>query len=70
MFYLSLTLYIIIRDVSAFLLRSCRDVGAGLLLTMSCALLLDGLAARLGVAWLLSLGVSVIRCRALLDYSF
>jgi len=38
-------------------LRGCRDEVAGLLLTLSCALLLAVLAARLDVAWLLVLGV-------------
>jgi len=38
-------------------LRGCHDVVAGLLLTLSCALLLVVLAARLDVAWLLVLGV-------------
>jgi len=42
-------------------LRVCRDVVAGLLLTMSWALLLAVLAARLDVAWLLVLGVSGVR---------
>jgi len=39
-------------------LRGCRDVGSGLLLTMSCALLLAVLAALLDVAWLLVVKVS------------
>jgi len=38
-------------------LRGFRDVVAGLLLTLSCALLLVVLAARLDVAKLLVLGV-------------
>jgi len=43
--------------VARSVLRGCRDVVAGLLLTLSCALLLAVLAARLDVAWLLVLGV-------------
>jgi len=42
--------------VARSVLRGCRDVVAGLLLTLSCALLLV-LAARLDEAWLLVLGV-------------
>jgi len=42
-------------------LRGCRDVVAGLLLTMSFALLLAVLAARLDVARLLVLGVLGVR---------
>jgi len=44
--------------VARSVLRVCRDVVAGLLLKMSCALLL---AAPLDVAWLLVLGVSGVR---------
>jgi len=47
--------------VARYVLRVSRDVVAGLLLTMSCALLLAVLAVRLDVAWLLVLGVSGVR---------
>jgi len=40
-------------------MHGCRDVVAGLLLTLYCALLLVVLAAQLDVAWLLVLGVRV-----------
>jgi len=56
--------------VARSVLRVCRDVVAGLLLTMSCALLLDVLASRLGVAWLLALGFTSQNRRARLDYSY
>jgi len=39
--------------VARSVLRGCRDVVAGLMLTMSCALLLAVLVARLDVVWLL-----------------
>jgi len=41
--------------VALSVLRGCRDVVAGLLLTLSCALLLAVPAAWLDVAWLLVL---------------
>jgi len=47
--------------VARSVLRVCRDVVAGLLLTMSCALLLAVLAPRLDVSWLLVLGDSGVR---------
>jgi len=43
--------------VARSVLRGCRDVAAGLLMTISCALLLAVLAAWLDVPWLLVLGV-------------
>jgi len=62
--------------VALSVLRVCRYAVAGLLLTMSCGLLLAVLAARLDVEWLLVLGVSGVRKsgtsrnrRALLDNS-
>jgi len=42
-------------------LRGCLDVVTGLLLMLSCALLLAVLAARLAKAWLLVLGVRTRR---------
>jgi len=42
-------------------LRGCLDVVTGLLLMLSCALLLAVLAARLDKAWLLVLGVRTRR---------
>jgi len=47
--------------VARSVLRSCRDVVTGLLLTMFCALILDVLAVRIDLAWLLVLGVSGMR---------
>jgi len=47
--------------VARSVLCGCRDVVAGLRLTLSRALLLAVLAARLDVAWLLVLGVRARR---------
>jgi len=47
--------------VARYVLRGWRDVVAGLLLTLSRALLLAVLSARLDVAWLLVLGVRALR---------
>jgi len=47
--------------VARSVLSVCRDVEAGLLLIMSCLLLLAVLAARLDIAWLLVLRVSGVR---------
>jgi len=47
--------------VAQSVLRACRDVVAGLLLTMTCALILAVLAARLDVACFLVLGVLDLR---------